>query len=484
MRRFIPDMARGETGAAERAEHKAATGSAHGSGGRPVPEGLMTGSPGPSPTAEDLMTRSLGSFSESLDALRATCTILERKCTNLNWALEKANRNLRDSLDERERLASRLDGILRCLSVGVVGVDMEGLLIEFNDAAERITGYRKEDVLGTPYHEVVGRNLRERSGPLHTMESGRPVEHLEKLITTASGESIPVGFSTSLVKGEGGEVLGAVEVFSDLRKAKLVEEELLRTRTMAAVGEMAAEVAQQVRNPLAGLAGFTELLARDLAGEPHLEPLVRKIQSGVAGVESAVARLVENARPVASEFRSVNVAMVLEGVLDLFDGSLEESEGILLVRNLRCRDARARLDEEQIRQVVWNLLVNAREAMPGGGVITVCLEEAKSGPDGALQGGTRASGTARTHPGRPFVSVSVQDTGPGMAPDVAANAFAPFFTSKDRGPGLGLTAVRRIVTGHGGHVCLESDKGKGTRVTLNLPTESGRGSREEDPCRA
>ncbi len=447
---------------------------------------LMTASSGASATQADLMTASLSSFSESLDALRATCTILERKCTNLDWALEKSNRNLRESLEERERLASRLDGILRCLSVGVVAVDLEGCLIEFNTAAESITGYRKEDVLETPYHEIVGRDLDEEAGPLHAMDTGSRVEHLEKLITTAAGERIPVGFSTSLVKGEGGEVLGAVEVFSDLRTAKLVEEELLRTRTMVAVGEMAAEVAREVRNPLAGLAGFTELLARDLAGDPRWDPLVRKIQTGVAGVESAVARLVESARPVTSEFRSVNIASILEGVLDLFDGSLEVEEKITLVRRLGCRDVRARLDKEQIRQVLWNLLSNAREAMPLGGVITVCLEETVPVVEDAEDTATRAVGIMRGGSAGSFVAVSVTDTGVGMQPDVAANAFCPFFTSKERSPGLGLTAVRRIVTGHGGHVSLESEEGVGTRVTLALPSEPASRQRrpgEEVPCR-
>ncbi len=448
------------------------------------------GGPKPAiPAAEDsradVLKASLGTFSESLDALRATCTILERKCTNLNWALEKANRNLRESLDERERLASRLDSILRCLSVGVVAVDLEGRLIEFNDAAETITGYRKKNVLGTSYHDIIGRDLDEEAGPLQTMETGNCVEHLEKLITTSAGERIPVGFSTSLVKGEGGEILGAVEVFSDLRTAKLVEEELLRTRTTAAVGEMAAEVARQVRNPLAGLAGFTELLGRDLASDPRWDPLVRKIQEGVAGVESAVARLVESARPVTSDFRSVNIASVLEGVLDLFDGGLEEREQITLVRRVGCRDIRARLDKEQIRHVLWNLLANAREAVPGGGIITVCLEEAEPEVRKSEDTAGRAPGIARGGPTGSFVAVSVSDTGVGMPPDVAANAFAPFFTTKDRSAGLGLTAVRRIVTGHGGDVRLESTEGRGTRAIFTLPSEpaSRRQSQwEEDSC--
>jgi PAS domain S-box-containing protein len=407
-----------------------------------VPAGMDSGA--------ELLTASLGSFSESLDALRATCTILERKCTNLNWALDKANRRLKTSLAEREQIASRLDSILRCLSVGVMAVNLEGRLIEFNEAAESITGHAKRDVLGTLYHEIVGRGLADDMGPLRTMEDGVGVEHREKTLTTAEGDRIPVGFSTSLVKGEGGEILGAVEVFDDLRTARLMEEELLRTRTLAAVGEMAAEVARQVRNPLAGLAGFTELLARDLASDPRRDPLIGKIREGVVAVESAVTRLLETARPMSARFRSANVASILGKVLDLFEGSVGPAGGIRLRRRLECPEARARVDEEQVRQAFWNLLTNARDAMPDGGDITVVLDQAE---------------------GASFVVIAVTDSGEGMTPETAENAFEPFFTTREGRAGMGLTAVRRIVTGHGGDVRLESGPGSGTRVILRIPSE-------------
>ncbi|MCK4546003.1 MAG: PAS domain S-box protein [Candidatus Eisenbacteria sp.] len=403
----------------------------------------------------------LGSFSESLDALRATCTVLERKCTNLNWALEEANRKLRESLDEREQLASRLDSILRCLSAGVIAVDLQGRLIEFNQAAARITGRAPETVLGTQYQDKVGRGVAERLTPLHTMDTGSPMDNGEKQITTAKGDRIPVGFSTSLVRGEGGEILGAVEVFRDLRRAKLLEEELLRTRTLAAVGEMAAEVASEVRNPLAGLAGFAELLARDLASDPARAKLVAKVQQGVAGVERAVSRLLENARPLPAEFITRDVVPILEQVLDLFEEDPATTGGIRLLRRLSGSKLLVRFNEEQLRQAVWNVLLNAREAMDNEGAITVSV---------GVSGTDREDSRLADGDCPPFVHVCIADTGRGMTPEVAEQACSPFFTTKEKGAGLGLTTVRRIVTSHGGEVHLESRPGGPTAVTIRLPS--------------
>lgn len=435
-------------------------------GKEPLPESALGSS------AEELFNTSLGCFSESLDALRASFTVLERKCSGLNWALEETNRKLRESLEDRERLASRLDSILRCLSVGVLAVDLEGRLIEFNPAAEKITGYSRDNVLGTLYGERVGRGVAERASPLYTMDAGVSVDRAEKQLATATGDPIPVGFSTSLIKGEGGEIVGAVEAFTDLRQAKLMEEELLRARTLSAVGEMAAEVARQIRNPLAGLAGFAELLGRDLESDPERSKLVRKIQQGVAGVEGAIARLIESVRPLPTEFRSLDTVPIVERVLDLFEGGLEREAGITVVRRVCPGEARARANDEQLRQALWNVLVNARDAMPEGGTITASVDVERTEAGSSAWDGRGSGHLPERRTAGAFATIAIADTGEGMAAEVAEKAFSPFFTTRERRMGLGLTTVRRIVTGHGGEVSLDTSLGRGTTVTIRLPAST------------
>ena len=405
----------------------------------------------------------LGSITRSLDALNGSCELLEKRCNSLNWALEESNRKLRDSLDEGERLASRLDGILRCLSAGVIAVDPGGKLIEFNPAAERISGYLRSEVLGRPYSSLVGRGSSERLGPVHAMQSGIGVENEEKTILTSGGERIPVSYSTSLVLDDRGDLLGAVEVFSDLRKSKALEEELLRTRTMAAIGEMATDVARQIRNPLAGLSGFAELLERDLQSDPGRCELVCKIRQGVSAVEGAIVRLLENSTPVVVDFRPVDLVALTEKVLDLFETAMESNRRIEVKRHMCVNSAMARINEEQIGLALRGVLLNAWEATPGGGTIevSVALEQSSS----RLAAGEGDAGPSQP----PFVVLTVADNGRGMTLDVAANAFSPFFSTHSKRMGLGLTSAKRVITGHGGEIDLSSTEAGGTVVVVRLP---------------
>ena len=418
-----------------------------------------------------LFGHSLGHFSRSVSELQTSISILEERCSELNWALEDSNRKLKESLADRERLASRLDGILRCLSAGVIAVNLEGRLTEFNPAAEKITGHNRDKVLGSDYRETVGRGVGERFGLPFTMEGGSTVENEEKNIVTAGNERIPVGYSTSLIRGEKSEITGAVEVFSDLRKAKLVEEELLRTRTFAALGEMAAEVARQIRNPLAGLTGFAEILGLELESNPKRCELVRKIQQGAAGVEQAIEKLLENTRSLPVEFYPVDTVAVVERALDLFESSLEESERIRLVRQMCRTEAIARINEGQILQALRHLLSNARESIDSGGEIRVAIRLEPARPAGAQSVGLESDADVVDDPVA-FVVIRISDTGSGMTDDVAENAFSPFFSTKAKRIGLGLTSARRIVTGHGGDIILQTDEDGGTTVTVRLPSAS------------
>ncbi len=407
------------------------------------------------------MDDSIGSIRHSLDALSGSCLLLEKRCDSLDWALTEANRKLKDALDEKATLASKLDGILRCLSAGVIAVDRRGRLIEFNPAAEQITGYRRGDLLGTPYTDRAGRGVGDRLGPLQVLLSGEGVDDEEKSIVTAAGKRIPVRFSTSPILDDQGLLLGAVEVFTDLRKTKILEEELLRTRTAAAIGEMAADVARQIRNPLAGISGFAELLERDLDTDPQRRELVAKIRQGVAAVECAVVRLLESAAPVTVEFRRDDVVAVTEKVLDLFESAVASGRSVKVVRSMCPFPAVARLNAEQFGRALRNVLVNAWEAMPDGGVIEVSIDLEEKSP---------AHRPGREE-GERFVRVTVADSGEWMGDDVAANAFSPFFTTREKRLGLGLTSAKRIVTGHGGEISLEPNVPSGTKTLIRIPAE-------------
>ena len=179
---------------------------------------------------------------------------------DLNVELNKKNKELSESLKEMDSIRNHLKNILESMNMGVVAVDLDGKITVFNNAAQKITGLNSGNVIGKYYKDVYGELIDESSTLLDTLKDGKEYENEEKGINNTENMVIPVEYSTSLVKNEHGEVFGAVEMFVDMTEIKKLEEEVQRARTLAALGEMAANVAHEIRNPLGGIGGFAALL--------------------------------------------------------------------------------------------------------------------------------------------------------------------------------------------------------------------------------
>ena len=376
---------------------------------------------------------------------------LEEQFEFLNLKLEEANLRLGRSLEEKDRVSNYLNNILESLSAGVLVVDLEGNITLFNRAAEAISGRSGEEVLGRPYEEVIGLHAGREKSVLHTVDSGQALSSREKNLERADGRSIPLGFSTAPVCDGEGQVQGAVEVFTDLTEAKRLEAELQRVHTLAALGEMAATVAHEIRNPLGGMAGFAALLERDLEeGDPRRR-LVRKISEGISRLNRIVSSLLTYTRPLQLNVHPVDLVQLVEGTTSFFavDPACTRA-GI----SINCRHSESSIlcsvDPEQFRQVILNLLHNATQAMPAGGVIEVEV------------------GAART-PAAPQVMLRVCDSGAGMSAEVRQKLFTPFFTTKEDGTGLGLVTCKKIVEAHGGLIRAENREPGGTCFTISLP---------------
>ncbi|MCY3762009.1 MAG: PAS domain S-box protein, partial [Gemmatimonadetes bacterium] len=223
---------------------------------------------------------------------------LEEQFEYLDAKLEETNNQLRQSLEEKDRVSKYLNNILESMSGGVLVLDLEGRITLFNQAAEEITGRSQEEVLGRRYEEVMGENGGGGKSALFTLDSGTGLQTQEKELKRSDGRTIPLGFSSSLVRDHNGEVLGALEAFNDLTEVKRLEAQVQRMNTLAALGEMAATVAHEIRNPLGGIASFANLLERDLdSGDPNRR-LVSKITEGVARLNRIVSSLLSYTRPL------------------------------------------------------------------------------------------------------------------------------------------------------------------------------------------
>ncbi len=408
----------------------------------------------------DSFTESFASFNKITQSLQAAYRSLEEKFENLNQKLEETNRELRQSLAEKDRLSNYLNNILGSLTSGVLAIDPKKNITLFNRAAEEMLGYRSDEVLGKPYSEIMGKNLKDEYTAACVLDSRGSVVNQEKQLCAKGGRSIPVGYSISLLSDNEGGVLGAVEIFFDLTKLKKLEEEITRVKTLAALGEMAATIAHEVRNPLGGIAGFASLLDRDLPEGDDRKRLVKKIIQGVEILNRTVISLLNYTRAVKLNPSQVDFIKFVDEVVGYFNMDIsQKSKNIVIQRNYPDRRLVCRLDTEQFRQVVLNLLYNAAQSMPNGGKIVFTVDQTESKDQAGVK--------------EEKIILEISDSGVGMDSQTQSKLFTPFFTTKENGTGLGLPTVKKIVEAHRGEINIQSELGKGTKVKVRLPKEIG-----------
>ena len=240
-------------------------------------------------------------------------------------------------------------------------------------------------------------------------------------------------------------------MFNDLTEMKRLEEQVRRMHTLAALGEMAATVAHEIRNPLGGIASFANLLERDLETDDPSRRLVRKITEGVARLNRIVSSLLSYTRPLNLNTHPVDLMQTVEEAAAFFEIDLERKQQAVEIRRLFLETpCVCQVDTEQFHQVILNLLLNATQAMPEGG--TIELEVAQT---------SDADGD--------WIVTRVRDTGMGIDEELQEKLFTPFFTTKEDGTGLGLVTSRKIIEAHGGNIVVDSTPGDGTCFTIALP---------------
>ncbi len=267
---------------------------------------------------------------------------------------------------------------------------------------------------------------------------------------------------------------------SDLRHSRTeqvrLEDQVSRMNTLAALGQMAAAVAHEIRNPLGGIAGFAGLLERDLAVDDPRRKWVKKIIEGVSSLNSIVTGLLHYTRPVRLNIHRIDIVNLIEESASFVEIDLARRDGqaISIARAYEVPGAPCLVDPEQMQQVFLNLLQNAAQAMPEGGTITVSVKPGSGEPEKRRGGETEpfqfpVSPIPPTgEEGRGWVEVEVADTGEGMSEEVQRQLFTPFFTTKENGTGLGLATARKIIEAHRGVIRVTSEVGRGSAFAVAL----------------
>lgn len=401
-------------------------------------------------------------FNTTAAELRAAYEGLQNRVEQLDRELDKKNRELASQISEVNRVKDYLNDLMGSITDGVIATDLDGRITALNAAGQRITGFSATDLLGKQYRPIFSDDIELALAQPDVRPS--PGEYAPGEIVTRSGKRIPVGQSIALVHDATGSVTGAVKVFHDLTEISMLREQVRRKDRLAAVGEMAATVAHEIRNPLGGIEGFAALLARDFDDDDPRRRLVDKIVGGAKSLDRVVTDLLEFTRPLDLRFRQCDCRAVLDNSLSYARPQIAEHD-ITVERRYPDDKVCAAVDSDALGRVLLNLMLNAVHSMESGGTLSVALER-------------KSAGRAETENRSSMTRIEVADTGCGIKPETISKVFDPFFTTREKGTGLGLAIAHRIVEAHNGSISLDSEVGKGTTVRIDIPLVNTGGTSE------
>ena len=358
---------------------------------------------------------------------------------------------------EMHRLATQTDNILRSIAASVIVLDAEGNVTRWNKASEEMWGVAERDAVDRPFGELlrtIGLPADEAAAfeamRDQVMTSGRPHQAYKLLVHPRPGAELYVNLLISPVTDRVGERLGIVQIMEDATREARMEAEMARIRRLADIGQLAAKMAHEVRNPLSSIKGAAQLMRHEAESNPAVREFIDIIIDEVNGLSRLTTDLLDFARPMRLDIRPTDLRELIASTCSLMRNGLGGS-GIDFDLQISDHLPEVRVDPKQIQQILRNLLLNAVQAMPDGGVVTV-----KAAPEVNHES----------------VTISVTDYGVGISEDRLELIFQPLYTTKTKGTGLGLSIVTKIVENHGGTIQVSSRPHEGSTFTIRLPVEA------------
>lgn len=386
------------------------------------------------------ITDSYVSLSELTVRLQADYLELSDKFEKQSRQLEEINNQVTKALEANSKLSTYLSNILECLDAGVVVFGVDGKICLFNRAAEMLTGISRQKAIDKHYITIFPGDEHESTFSL-----------LNGTQTKARGEkwfgSQPVGYSSSKIFDDNGNCCGVVEILYDISGEKKLRKTIRQVSALAALGEMSAIVAHQVRNPLAGIIGFANLLQRDLPSDHPSANLAQKISRGANELNRIMTNLLNFTKKTKPDFRELDFIKFTKEVISSF--SNEHVAGKIKIDFQTDIDKILyKFDPVLFRQAFLNIMENAIQAMePDGGKLKLSVK-AKNGRS---------------------LKITFRDTGKGFPQADCEKLFKPFYTTRRNGTGLGLSMVKKMVDFHKGTIRANSPAGGGAEFIIELP---------------
>jgi len=360
-----------------------------------------------------------------------------------------------EKAEELARLKEFSENIIESVNVGILVVDFEGRITTWNSALEDIFGIVRARALHRSIHDIFDADLIETIQHVVGPDGWalRDTKHIYKY-SASTEDTRPLTLNISLAPFEAarGVVTGTLVVFENVTERAQLEQQLLEREKLSSIGLLAAGVAHEVNTPLAGISSYAQMLLQQVRHEDPKRTLLEKIQVQTVRASGIINNLLNFSRTGDAEFREIDVNRVLDDTQQLLEPQLRNAN-FEIVRNYSEHLAPAYGSASKLQQVFMNLILNARDAMPNGGRLTIH---------------TRAVDSS--------LVIDFRDTGVGIAPEHIARIYDPFFTTKDigQGTGLGLALSYGIVQEHNGRIFVESRPGEGTHFTIKLPSAYSR----------
>ncbi len=324
------------------------------------------------------------------------------------------------------------ENILQSVPSGVISLDEALRVTKVNLSAEKILEIKRESTLGKYHADVLNKPITDLLNDKKIIERG------EITYLTPSGRRIWLGLTLSPLKDREETIIGQILIFTDLTQLKALEAQMELRSRLSSLGEISAGIAHELRNPMAVIAGYTQLLSKK--ADPSLKPTVDAITTEINVMNRIISDFLSFAKPAELAISDVDLKKIIENCIVTLVRERNNIKVHLDIEDLPVIKG----DDILLRQAFTNLIQNAVEAMPAGGDLTIKYATSN------------------------LLEVMVSDTGPGIAEDMADKIFLPFFTTKDRGTGLGLSLVQKIIVSHGGSISVDSNK-RGATFRIRLP---------------
>ncbi len=391
----------------------------------------------------DMIEQALDSFNTASESLKKYYGKLEQRVSELDVELE----------EERKCL----NNILQSLPVGVIVLNLNGKVTNLNKYAMEMIGVGLKEAVGKPVRKIVALsswNFLKN----HTSDACAGDVGLEVEMDRQNRNSLIVLASSSFLKDRNSDISGRLVIFQDITELKRLEEQAERNRRLASMGEMAAGIAHEMRNPLGSMELFSSMLRDDLIRLTEVHPemdegrkllkLSEHISSGIKTLSSVLTNMLVFATQPKPQFKMVLIADLLNESLKLLSPMMEASLVEVELKGEIC-GITILADDELLRQVFLNIIINALQAMKEqkGGKLTIDVSVS----------------------GNSAVEISFSDTGVGISQSVVEKIFVPFFTTKAKGSGLGLSIVSNLMEAHGGAIEVDGNVGKGATIKLRFP---------------